>query len=48
MTKENKGTGRGRRDTRSELKREGTRKVGKLAEKAGEKVEKKLRARKNR
>lgn len=44
MTEENK---RAKKDARTEMKREGARKVSSLAEKAKEKAEKELRDRKN-
>ena len=48
MTEENKNAGKSQKDTRTELGREGTRKLRRLADKAKEKAEKKLRGNKNR
>ena len=48
MTQESKKSGANREKARSELEREGARKVRNLADKAKEKAEKKLRDRKTR
>jgi hypothetical protein len=47
MTEENKNNGEARKDTRTELEREGARKVRDLAKKTEEKAEKELKDRKN-
>ena len=47
MTEKNKKAGKARKDTRTEVEREGIRKVSNLAEKAKEKAEKELRDRKS-